>query len=113
MPSITLGRRRAGVTLAELLVVIVILGLVAGIAIQALAPVHGAPDSAARGAIERQLRWARSTALRTRRPVVVHVDDSSAVLAAVALPDGSVIGDAMLVRDRLTGTRRDSAAAHE
>ena len=113
MFTLTLGIRRSGVTLAELLVVIVILGLIAGIALQGVASAPRTANAVSRAAIERQLIAARSAALRTRRPVVVRVVDSLGAMSAVALPDGSVIGDAPLSRDRLTGTRRDSIAARE
>ena len=109
----TLGKRRSGVTLAELLVVIVILGVIAGIAVQGFASAPHTADSEARATIERELRAARSTALRTRRPVVVRIADGAGTMSATALPDGSVIGDALLSRDRLTGTRRDSIARRQ
>lgn len=113
MIGITLGARRSGVTLAELLVAMVILGLIAGIAVQSFATTFRTEGDEKRAAVERQLISARSTALRTRRSVVIHIADSTGAMWATALPDGSVIGDAMLFRDRLTGTRRDSATGHE
>jgi prepilin-type N-terminal cleavage/methylation domain-containing protein len=113
MIRITLGARRSGVTLAELLVVIVILGLIAGIAIQGFASAPHAGDPQAGAVLERQLLSARSTALRTRQSVVIRIVDSAGAMSATALPDGSIIGDATLSRDRLTGKRRDSAAAQE
>ena len=111
MSAIALGAPRSGVTLAELLVVIVILGLIAGIAVQGFANGPHTAEAESRATIERQLRAARSAALRTRRPVVIRVADSLGAMSAVALPDGSIIGDAVLSRDRLTGARRDSLAS--
>jgi prepilin-type N-terminal cleavage/methylation domain-containing protein len=113
MITITLSARRSGVTLAELLVVIVILGVIAGIALQGFASAPHAGETGVRAVMERQLLSARSTALRTRRPVVVRIVDSAGALSATALPDGSIIADAALSRDRLTGTRRDSVATRK
>ena len=109
---IVASARRSGVTLAELLVVVVILGLIATIAVQAFTTAPATADEMKRAAVERQLLSTRSSALRTRHAVVVRLDDSLGAMSATALPDGSVIGDATLIRDRLTGARRDSAG-HE
>jgi len=107
----SLGGRRPGVTLIELLVAIAIIGVMAGMAIQGFANVRRAADGDRFATIERELQSARSTALRSRRPVVVQIADSAGALSAIALPDGSMIGDATLRRDRLTGRRFDSVAA--
>ena len=104
------GHARAGVTLAELIVVIVILGLIAGMAIQGIGRRSNTAATEAGARLERELLSARSTALRTRRPVVVTIADSTGATSVTALPDGSVIGDSVLLRDRLTGKRRDSVA---
>ena len=109
MMRATSGMSRPGVTLAELLVVIVILGVIAGMALQGFARPARAPNVAAQTA--QRLRSARWAALRTKQPVVVHIEDSSGMMSATALPDGSVIGDAGIRWDRLTGSQSDSAVA--
>ena len=111
MTSLSIGRRRAGVTLAELIVVVAILGLIAGMATEAFRRSPNAAGAEAGARLERELLSARWTALRTRRPVVIAIADSAGASSVTALPDGSVIGDAILLRDRLTGKRRDSVAS--
>ena len=86
-----LGISRHGVTLAELLVVILILGVIGSVAVHAFAP---PPRESARERMARTLMVARAEAIKTRRPVVVRLEDSSSIGVATALPDGSIIGDA-------------------
>jgi len=90
MPRESLGATRRGVTLAELLVVIAILGLIAGVAVRALsASRRDGPERQ----VVRSLMAARAEAIRTRRPVVVRVGDSSSTGVATALPDGSITSE--------------------
>jgi prepilin-type N-terminal cleavage/methylation domain-containing protein len=90
-----------GVTLVELIVALALLGLVLGISGLALRSLRPPPAS---GAI-RQLEAARAEALRTGRPVVVHVD----TIAVRFAPDGSSSGGTIVVQglattvDPLTG----------
>jgi prepilin-type N-terminal cleavage/methylation domain-containing protein len=97
---------RAGVTLVELLVVIVILGLLFG--------VSGLAFVSARG--ERRSPWAlalwqaRAAAIRTGRLVRVNlrapgVGNSTSVPTVVFLPDGRAIGPGA---DPLTGAPLDA-----
>lgn len=117
MRRASLGTARPGVTLAELLVVIVILGLIASVAVHAFAP---PPREGAEGRMVRALMVARAQAIKARRPVVVRLEDSSGIADATALPDGSIIGDARirasLHLSSLTGAARvghDSAARRD
>jgi Tfp pilus assembly protein FimT len=75
------------VTLAELLVVIVILGIIAGVGVHAL---HAPAREEAEGRMARSLIAARAEAIKARRPVVVRIEDSSGTSVATALPDGSI-----------------------
>jgi len=105
------------VTLAELLVVIVILGLIASVGVLTLrVPAAERPE----GRIVRLLMAARGEAIRTRRPVVVRLEDSSGISLATALPDGSILSEAriraILHLNTLTGTARvssDTSGSHE
>lgn len=106
---------RAGVTLAELLVVLLILGVVALVA----APAFGAPDAAgshdAYQQLARLVANARLASLSSGRDTVVAVPDSIAGalrqemqpsperLWIMARPDGSVIASPALDIDRLSG----------
>lgn len=111
------GTIRGGVTLAELLVVIVILALIASVAVHAFA---SPPREGRNGRMLRSLMAARAQAIKKRRPVVVRVQDSSGAGVATALPDGSIIGDAR-VRASLhlstltgaVGASRDSSAGRD
>lgn len=93
---------RHGVTLAELLVVLVILGIsLAGsaIAVTALRP---APVSAA----ERRFHATRAEAIRSGRSAIL-IDSTGASIRL--LPDGRVLGDNV---DPVTGSLLDSARTH-
>jgi len=97
-----------GVTLVELLVVIVLLGLVAGVAGAAFrswkAPASADPVTAS---VER----ARAEALASGRAVTVELrDPAGRVASATAFPDGAVVADGMARGiDRLSG-RSERAA---
>lgn len=83
---------RAGVTLVELVVVLLVLGLLvgmSGLAVSSLRPRAEAPREAA-------LRRARAEAIRTGRSVWIVGDTAPAVF----LPDGRAIGSGL---DPLTG----------
>src|SRR6266545_2251872 len=90
-----------GVTLVELIVALALLGLILGISGLALESLRPPPASDAM----RQLEAARAQALRTGRPVVVHVDTVPVRFA----PDGSsrggtIMTDGLVVTvDLLTG----------
>jgi prepilin-type N-terminal cleavage/methylation domain-containing protein len=83
-------RRRAGVTLLELMVVLAILAVMAGLTVVSLDRVSApAPFTDADRVAD-----ARRNAITLGRPVRVLLRDSAATRSAQALPDGRVIGAA-------------------
>jgi prepilin-type N-terminal cleavage/methylation domain-containing protein len=96
---------RAGVTLIELMVVLVILSVIAsvtGLALRRAQPLR---------AVDRRLAViaeARRVAIDSGRTVTVTVTvgEDSVPVAVTVHPDGSVITDASLGVDRLTGDSR-------
>ncbi|MBB4638025.1 prepilin-type N-terminal cleavage/methylation domain-containing protein [Longimicrobium terrae] len=99
--EMTIGRR--GTTLIELLVVLVILGIMAGVVGLAAGSLGGEAEEPGPGA---QIAAARSQALRTRRPVALSVMMNDTARFLLALPDGSVRADSALGLDPLTGRPR-------
>jgi len=98
---------RAGVTLVELIVVIVLLGVIASVSALALARSRpGVVVDAAAAAASA----ARDSALRSGRAVTIAVHSSRGPIFATALPDGRVIADSAYRIDPLTG--RSSSATH-
>ena len=95
---------RAGVTLAELMVVIVILGVMAGVATVALR--RAAPSLAADPALA-NLAAARGAALAGGTPRTIVVVVREVRYLATAYPDGRVVTGAPLALDRLTGRSPD------
>jgi prepilin-type N-terminal cleavage/methylation domain-containing protein len=86
-------RSRRGVTLAELMVTLLVLGVLAGLTAASLGSLRTTePDPYADAAAE-----ARRRAIRTGRPVRLDGDSGGGVLF---LPDGRGIGDGV---DYLTG----------
>jgi prepilin-type N-terminal cleavage/methylation domain-containing protein len=98
--------RRPGVTLAELMVVLALLGIVASVAGLALQSSSHLPANEAASTVA----TARTHALRAGRRVTVGVRIDGRLRMATALPDGSVIANASLGVDRLSGRRSDGAA---
>jgi len=91
---------RRGVTLIELIVVLAILSLMAGVTTLAFRRADMTP---------RVVPWvsaiagARRSAVDSNRTVSLTVRVGDNVYAATALPDGSIVADAALGIDRLTG----------
>jgi prepilin-type N-terminal cleavage/methylation domain-containing protein len=96
---------RGGVTLVELLVAVVIVGLLAGVAGLA---VRRAPEPSDDDRLVAAIAAARRTALREGRQETIELRLDGEPHAVTALPDGSVITDeathGRLGIDRLTGT---------
>ena len=97
---------RRGVTLAELMVVIVILGVMAGVTGVAFATRTPVPDVDARLA---RVANARADAVRIGRPVTLPLAVNGASYLVTAFPDGRIVTDAPIPINRLSG-RPDHAA---
>ena len=89
---------RRGVTLLELIVVVVGLGVMASVASLAMPGKVVPPDDT-----PHRVAAARVKALRTGRPVTVVLQLDSTFAIATAMPDGTVLADPAARIDRLTG----------
>jgi prepilin-type N-terminal cleavage/methylation domain-containing protein len=88
-----------GTTLVELLVVLCILGVIAGVTVLAIRRFDsGSPDDPA-SILAESLR----AAVDTPRTIVVSVAHDGQPLSATIRPDGSIVADSALDADRLTG----------
>ena len=93
---------RRGVTLVELMVVLVLLGLMAGVVGLAWhRPANPSSEDAGRAAITQ----ARTHALESGTTVRVQLTIAGRRVTVAALPDGSLIVPAGVSLDGLTGTR--------
>jgi prepilin-type N-terminal cleavage/methylation domain-containing protein len=100
------ARRRHGVTLAELMVVLAVLavvGALTGVAFTGAKP----PPEPALGA---RLHSARRDAIRTGKAVTILVRRDARIHRVTALPDGSALADTALHVDRASGEVGDAAA---
>ncbi|HEU4722069.1 MAG TPA: hypothetical protein VFS59_11960 [Gemmatimonadaceae bacterium] len=91
-------RPSRGVTLLELIVVVVGLGVVSSVAMLAMPGKFVPPDDT-----PRRVATARTNALRTGRPVSVVLLLDTVFSVATAMPDGTVLADSAARIDRLTG----------
>jgi prepilin-type N-terminal cleavage/methylation domain-containing protein len=91
---------RPGVTLVELIVVLAILGVIAGVTTLAFRTVPPGPRVEPWASAVAQ---ARRTALDSARAVTITLSVNGAPHAVTAMPDGSVIADISIPVDRLTG----------
>lgn len=92
-----------GVTLAELMVVIIILGLMAGVVGLSLRPA-AARDAGVKN--EQEIAAARHQALRSGRTVRIQMTIDGRSFTVAALPDGRVLAPTDLRVDALTGAVR-------
>lgn len=91
-----------GVTLVELLVVLVLLGLVAGVV---GLTIHTAKPITVTDPILAAIAAARDSAIRTGRSVTIVLDVQDAQHEVTASPDGRVAADTALAIDPLNGAR--------
>ena len=115
--------RRAGVTLVELLVVLAILGVMAGVAGLSFArPVLAVQQPGSLEAALDSIAEVRRMAITRGVSITVTLSisgstagggDAPWIVRATALPDGSIIADAALGIDRLTGRPVGSQEARE
>jgi prepilin-type N-terminal cleavage/methylation domain-containing protein len=91
---------RPGVTLIELIVVLAIVSIMAGVTTLAFRRAEMTPQVAPWVSA---IAAARRTAVDSGRTVSLTVRVGDTVYAATALPDGSVVADAALGVDRITG----------
>jgi len=94
--------RRAGTTLLELLVTLAIVAIVSAVVGLTLRATPAPPADDAQATVAA----ARHTAVAERRVVTVTVQSHGQPHAVTALPDGGIVADSALGRDRLTGERR-------
>jgi general secretion pathway protein H len=95
----TVAHKNRGFTLVELMVVLVLLGLMAGVVGLAWRP-NPASNENGRDAIAQ----ARAQALESGTTVRLQVTHDGQRVTIAAFPDGSVIAPASLLIDPLTGT---------
>lgn len=90
--------RRSGFTLIELIVVIAMLGIIAGVtAVSLRSPVDPATLENA------EITAASRRAIESGHPVSISVRRQQHVYAITAKPDGRVVADTALMLDPLTG----------
>ena len=91
--------RSRGTTLVELLVVLCILGVIAGVTVLAARRFERPAPGDPLAIVAESLR----SAVDTSHAIVVRVVRDGRPLSATVSPDGSVVGDSALEMDRLTG----------
>lgn len=95
-------RGRRGATMIELLVVLVILAMTAGVVVVSLRSLAEGPEETT----ATRVAAARRKALAERRAVTVAVETPAGTTEVTALPDGRVLADSTLGIDPLTGRPR-------
>lgn len=94
-----------GVTLVELLVVLVLLGLVAGVVGLTL---HTSKPISVADPIRSAIAAARDSAIRSGRRVTIALQVNDAQRHVTAIPDGRVFADSALDISPLTGARNET-----
>jgi prepilin-type N-terminal cleavage/methylation domain-containing protein len=98
-------RTRVGVTLIELMVVLVLLSVIASVVTLAM---RVAPRARPEDAAVMRVLAARDTALRSGRPLTITVAIAGVEHSATALPDGRVVADSAFHFDLLSGRPDDA-----
>jgi prepilin-type N-terminal cleavage/methylation domain-containing protein len=98
-------RTRAGVTLIELMVVLVLLSVIASVVTLAM---RAAPSARPVDAAVTRVLAARDTALRTGRPLTITVLIASMEHSATAYPDGRLVADSAFHFDLVSGRPSDA-----
>jgi prepilin-type N-terminal cleavage/methylation domain-containing protein len=92
-------RERRGTTLVELLVVLCILGVIAGVTVLAVRRFERPSPDDPSAILAESLR----AAVDTPHTSVVRVVQDGRALSATIRPDGTIVADSALGADRLTG----------
>ena len=100
-------RERSGVTLIELMVVLVLLSVLASVVVLAI---RSTPRAQPLDQANRKVLAARDSALRFGHSVTVEIEAAGSHRVATAFPDGRVIADTALQFNELSGL--PSHAAH-
>jgi prepilin-type N-terminal cleavage/methylation domain-containing protein len=98
---------RYGVTLVELLVVILLLGLLAGVVGLTIGSTQQVPSL---DPITAAVVQARDSALRMGHPVTIPIAIAGRAHRATAYPDGRVLTNAPIGIDQLSGSTRGAVA---
>jgi prepilin-type N-terminal cleavage/methylation domain-containing protein len=92
-------KARRGLTLIELIVVLTLMATVSAV-VGLAAPLSRFSSTESPAA---ELSAARRSALSSGKPTPLWLLDSGGVPSAVAMPDGSILGDSSIAVDRFTG----------
>ena len=93
------GISRRGTTLIELLIVLCVLGVVAGVTALAIRRIDRPSSDDPATILAESLR----AAVDTPRTILVRIPNDGKPLWATIRPDGSIVGDSALEMDRFTG----------
>jgi prepilin-type N-terminal cleavage/methylation domain-containing protein len=100
-------RKRPGVTLIELIVVLVLLSVLASVVVLAI---RSTPRAHPLDQANRKVLTARDSALRYGQSITTVVEIAGSQHVATAFPDGRVVADTALHIDELSG--QPSHASH-
>lgn len=87
------GKREAGLTLAEMLVVVALVALVAAIAIPVADPVNDPVAGAAAAEVAHAIRFAQREAVRTGKYHVAEIDPATQTLRVYRLTSSGAVGE--------------------